>query len=255
MNPENAPVRCSSRRILASNRNREFMNSARRFLIAASVAALLLPGRALFAADDLQRVLHQLDAAAANFHTTTADFQFDSIETDPIPVTDTQKGTVYYQREGRSFKMAAHINELNGKPVPKVYSYSGGQLKLFEPLINKVTTIARAGTYEGYVMLGFGASGKDLADKWDIRYAGSEILDRVKTEKLELVAKDPTVRKNLPKVTIWVDPARGVSLKQVFEEGAGQSRVCVYFNLKVNQPLPADAFTLKTNGQTQFVNR
>jgi outer membrane lipoprotein-sorting protein len=103
-------------------------------------------------------------------------------------------------------------------------------------------------------MLGFGASGKDLADKWEVKYLGSEMLDGVKTEKLELVAKDPVVRKNLPKVTVWIDAERGVSLKQVFDEGPGQYRVCVYFNIKVNQTLPADAFTLKTDSKTVVVN-
>jgi outer membrane lipoprotein-sorting protein len=77
----------------------------------------------------------------------------------------------------------------------------------------------------------------------------------VKTEKLELAPKDPAIRKNLPKVTIWVDPVSGVSLKQVFDEGPGEYRVCVYFNIKVNQSLPKDAFTLATDKQTQFVNR
>ena len=72
---------------------------------------------------------------------------------------------------------------------------------------------------------------------------------------LELIAKDPAVRKNIPKVTIWVDPVSGVNLKQVFDEGSGQTRVAVYFNIKVNQPLPADAFTFKTDKQTVFVNR
>ena len=55
----------------------------------------------------------------------------------------------------------------------------------------------------------------------------------MKTEKLELMAKDPDVLKLFPKVTIWVDPARGVSLKQYFDEGQGQSRTCVYTNFKV----------------------
>jgi outer membrane lipoprotein-sorting protein len=104
-------------------------------------------------------------------------------------------------------------------------------------------------------MLGFGASGKDLEQKWEIKYIGSETLDGVKTEKLELIAKDPAVLKNIPKVTIWVDPERGVSLKQVFDEGPGQYRVSVYFNIKVNQPLPADAFTFKTDGKTAYVKR
>jgi len=49
-----------------------------------------------------------------------------------------------------------------------------------------------------------------------------------------------------------MDTARAVSLKQVFDEGQGVSRVCVYFNFKVNQPLPADAFKLKTDSKTTY---
>jgi outer membrane lipoprotein-sorting protein len=224
-------------------------------MAAAVLAFVALPGCELLAADELQSVLHQLDVAAANFRTTAADFEFDSIQTDPIPDTDVQKGVVYYERKGTSFSMAAHINQVNSKPVPKVYAYSGGHLQLFEPMIDQVTRINKASAYEGYLMLGFGASGKELAEKWEIKYAGSETIGGVKTDKLDLVAKDPTVRKNLPKVTIWVDPTRGVSLKQVFDEGQGQSRICTYSNIKVNLPLPADAFTFKTDNKTQFVDR
>jgi outer membrane lipoprotein-sorting protein len=151
--------------------------------------------------------------------------------------------------------MAAHIAEHNGRPVPKIYTYTGGVFKLFESAIDQVTTFAKASKFESYLMLGFGASGKDLADKWEIKYLGSEMLDGVKTEKLELVAKDPAVRKNIPKVTVWMDVERGISLKQVFDEGPGQSRISVYFNIKVNRPLPADAFSFKTDAKTQYVSR
>jgi outer membrane lipoprotein-sorting protein len=216
-------------------------------LIAASLTGL--PARG----DDLARVLHELDLAAANFHTTTADFEFDSLITEPIPDKDVQKGTVYYQRKGSSFEMAAHIVEQNGKPAPVTYSFTKGTLQLFNPRINQVQTISRASAYEGYLMLGFGASGKELADKWNIQYAGSETVDGVKTEKLELVAKDPNVLRLFPKVTIWIDPERGVSLKQLFDEGQGQSRVCTYSSIKVNQALPGDAFTFKTDSKTQYV--
>jgi outer membrane lipoprotein-sorting protein len=231
------------------------MHSGRKLLLAALMAIVMLPGRVVFAADNVQQILHQLDDAAAKFRSTSADFQFDSIMTDPIPDTDTQTGTVYYERKGNEFQMAAHINEVNGKPVPKIYSYSGGHLRLYEPMINQVTTITKAADYGSYVMLGFGASGQALAEKWDIKSLGQETVDGVKTEKLELTAKDPNVRKNLPKVTIWMDTSRGVSLRQVFDEGQGQRRDCHYFNFKMNQPLPADAFTLKTNSKTVYVNR
>jgi outer membrane lipoprotein-sorting protein len=237
------------------------MHLGRNIVLAASIALVLLRGRAAFAGPanekELEKVLHQLDVAAANFRSTSADFQFDSIETDPVYDKDIQKGTVYYERKGSAFRMAAHISEHNGsKLAPKVYTYSGGVFKLFEGGdTNQVTTYSKADKFESYVMLGFGASGKDLADKWNINYAGSETLDGVKTEKLELVAKDLEVRKNFPKVTIWVDPDRGVSLKQVFDEGPGAYRVCVYFNIKTNQSLPGDAFTFKTDSKTTINNR
>jgi outer membrane lipoprotein-sorting protein len=140
--------------------------------------------------------------------------------------------------------------------VPKIYTYSKGVFKLWEGgNLNQVTTFARASKFESYLMLGFGASGKALAEKWDITYDGPETLDGVKTDKLELVAKDPDVKKNLPKVTVWMDTDRGVSLKQVFDEGPGQYRVSVYFNIRVNTPLPGDAFTFKTDSKTQYINR
>lgn len=209
----------------------------------------------VYAAGDLKSTLAKLDAAAARFKSTSADFQFDSVTTDPVPDTEVQKGTAYYLRKGTSFQMAAHIREVNGKSVPKTYVYSSGTLKLYEPLINQVTTLSSVSQYEGYLMLGFGASGKELADKWDITDAGAEVINGVNTEKLDLVAKDPKVRKNLPKVTIWIDMDRAVSLKQYFDEGQGQSRTCTYSNIKINQSLPGDAFTFKTDSKTQYVNR
>ncbi len=221
------------------------MHAGRKLVVAASIALLLLAAKAAFAAPASLRgsgegkSAAQLDEAAKNFHTTSADFEFDTIQTDPIPDKDVQKGTVYYERKGTAFQMAAHIREVNGKIVTKVYSYSDGILKLYEKLTDQVRRFNKAGKFESYLMLGFGASGKDLEEKWNIKYLGSETLDGVKTEKLELVAKDPTVRKNIPKVTIWVDPERGVSLKQVFDEGPGLSRVCTTLTSRPISPCRA----------------
>ncbi len=96
---------------------------------AASIALFLLPVPAALAAQkDLNQVLRQLDAAAANFRSTSADFEFITEQTDPVPDKDVQKGTVYYKRNGKNFQMAAHIREENGKPVPKDLTYSGGKV-------------------------------------------------------------------------------------------------------------------------------
>jgi outer membrane lipoprotein-sorting protein len=221
---------------------------------AASLMVVLLAARTAFAADNLQTVLNKLNAAAANFHTTSADFEFDTVTTVPIYDKDVQKGTAYYKRDGRAFQMSAQIKQANGQPVSKDLSYSGGKVMLFDPLGNQVR-VMDAAKYESYLLLGFGASGTELADKWHITYLGTEMVNGVNTDKLKLVAKDPNVLKLFPAVTIWLDTQHAVSLKQVFDEGQGTTRTCIYTNIKTNQPLPKDAFVLKTNRQTQYVNQ
>jgi outer membrane lipoprotein-sorting protein len=195
-------------------------------------------------AQDLAGVLARLDAAAKNFHTTTASFEFVTVQTDPIPDTDTLNGTTYYERQGTHFQMAAHVTQHDNHPAAQAYIFSNGILRESDSgKESDAKTYTQAGKYESYLMLGFGASGHDLQDKWDIKYLGSETIDGVKTDKLELVAKDPNVQQNIPKVTIWLDTARAVSLKQVFDEKDGTTRTCHYTNFKVNQPLPGNAFS------------
>ncbi|MGB8030313.1 MAG: hypothetical protein WCF30_11680 [Terracidiphilus sp.] len=205
--------------------------------------AAFLPISAL-RAEDLDGVLAKLDAAAKNFHTTTASFEFDTVQTDPIPDTDVQKGAVYYQHSGTTFQMAAHITSDNGHPAAKAYIFSNGVLRESDTgKASDAKAYTQAGKYESYLMLGFGASGHDLKEKWNLKYLGTEVIDGIKTDKLELVAKDPTVRQNIPKISIWLDTARAVSLKQVFDEKDGTTRTCHYTNIKVNQSLPGNAFS------------
>jgi outer membrane lipoprotein-sorting protein len=218
----------------------------------AALALAFLPARATTAApqDDLKSVLDRLNVSAANFRSASADVEFDTIETDPIPDTDVQKGIVYYDRKNGAVRMGVQMSEHNGKLSGKAYTYIGGTFKLFEPAINQVTIYAKAGKWESYVILGMGASGTDLLEKWNITYLGSETLDGVKTQKLELVAKDPEVRKNVVKVAIWLDPDHAVSLKQEFTLSSTSTYVCKYSNFTFNKSLHNDALTFKTNGQT-----
>jgi outer membrane lipoprotein-sorting protein len=231
------------------------MHLGKKTLIATTFALLCASMAPKIAAQDLKTVLARLDATAANFRSTTANFEFDSTQTDPVPNTDVQKGIVYYDRKNGAMRMGIHINEDNGKPVPKVIVVAGGEFQLYEKLVNQVTRSKKAGKYESYLQLGFGASGKDLEQKFNVKYAGEETVNGVKTDKLELVAKDPDMLKLFPKITIWIDPARGIGLKQFFDEGDGQSRTAFYSNIKLNQSLPSDAFTFKTDSKTQVINR
>lgn len=222
-----------------------------KLVFSAALALAFIPARAALAApqDDLKSVLERLNVAAANFHSTTADVEFDDITTDPIYDKDVFKGVVYYDRKGTAFRMGVHFSQHNRKPSTKAYTFVGGVLKVHESGSDQVNTYAQAGKWESYVMLGFGASGADLEAKWEIKLIGWETVAGVRTAELELVAKDPEVRKNLSKVTIWVDPDRAVSLKQVFTLSPTSSKVGLFSNFKLNGSLPGDAFSFQSETQ------
>ncbi len=228
-----------------------------KLVFSAALALVLLPAGAAQTApqDGLKSVLVRLNAAAQNFHSTTADVEFDDITTDPIYDKDVLKGVVYYDRKGTAFRMGVHFTQHNRKPSTKAYTFVGGVLKVHESGNNQVTTYSQAGKFESYVLLGFGASGTDLLAKWQIKLIGSETIAGVKTEELELVAKDPEVRKNLSKVNIWVDPDRAVSLKQVFTLSSTSSKVCLYSNFKLNGSLPGDAFTFQAENHAGKIGK
>jgi outer membrane lipoprotein-sorting protein len=226
------------------------VRSRAKFAFAAILAFASLALSSLSAAqatpqDDLKSVLDRLDAAAASFHSTSADVEVDDITTDPIYDKDVFKGVVYYDRKGSAFRYGVHFSQHNGRPSTKAYTFVGGVMYLRDSGSDEVKPYPQVGKFESYLLLGFGASGKELAAKWDIKYIGSENIGTVKTAILELVAKDPDIRKNLSKVTIWVDPDRAVSLKQVLTINATSSKVFLFSNSKLNQPLPGDAFSLK----------
>ena len=228
----------------------------KKFFVFAALCTFGFLAASAVSAQDLQSVLSRMDAASANFHTTSADVEFTSTQTHPVPDTDVQKGAVYYKREGSTFQMGVHIETDDGQPSPKVVVCCiNGTIKLYEKMQNQVTTLSKLSQYESWFMLGFGASGKELAAKWDIKDEGPETVDGVKTEKLELTSKDPDVRAKVAKVILWMDSSRAISLKQYFDEGGGQSWATHYTNIKLNQSLPKDAFTFATDKKTTFVNR
>lgn len=234
------------------------MKAVAKLAFAASVLFLLcVPAQSAQAADSntagkLQQVLQQLDASAKSFHSASADFEFQNIQTEPVPDTDTMTGSVYFEHRGGAVRMAAHVKQRNGQSYGSVYTYADGIFQLYDQQLNQVTKYQNSANLAGYISLGFGASGKELQDQYEISWLGQETIDGVKTDKLQLIPKDQKARNLFPKITIWIDAARDVNLKQVFDEGQGLSRVCTYSNIRMNRSIPSSDFSFKTNKDTKL---
>ncbi|WP_158751930.1 outer membrane lipoprotein-sorting protein [Acidobacterium sp. S8] len=221
------------------------------------LAALLVLSTAGFAqSGDLQKVLSQLDSASQKFQSAQADFNWDQF-TAVVQSHESTAGTIAFRHTGSGTEMIAHAKTDNGQPALKDILYKDGELTYYQPTI-KQQTIFSAGAnrqqYEGFLTLGFGGSGKDLATNWNIQFGGMEAIDGVQTAKLDLKPKNASGNQMFSHITIWIDPARAVSLKQQFFQESGDTRTALYTNIQINS-VPANAFAIKAAPGTQTVRK
>jgi outer membrane lipoprotein-sorting protein len=198
----------------------------------------------------LDEVLRQMDAASLKFQSTEADFRWDLYER-VVKETTTQTGTIYFKKQGATTVMGAKLLT----PSIKIIEFRNGTLRLFEPGINHLTTVdatKNKAQFESFLTVGFGGSGTDLAKAWKIMDLGDETVDGVQTAKLDLVPKDPAVRNNCTHMTIWVDPVRGIELKQSLYLPSDDYRTAVYTNIKYNQKVDEKPYQIKTDSKTTF---
>jgi len=209
------------------------------------------PGSEAAQAPSLESVLNQMDTAAATFQSAQADFAWDQYQR-VVDETDTQKGKLYFRRAGKETQMAADITE----PEKKYMLFAGGKLSVYQPRIDQVTEYDAGKDRESvqtFLVLGFGGRGHDLLKSFSVKLAGTETVDGVRTVKLELVPKSQKARSLFERVVLWVDPARGVSLRQQAWEASGDYRLAHYANIRVNEKIRDDVFQLKTTPKTKVL--
>jgi outer membrane lipoprotein-sorting protein len=211
----------------------------------------------------LASVLKTMDTAAANFHTTQAEFEWDSYEKVINEVDEVQTGTIYFRRSGKDIEMMADV-KMAGPDLKSVKQerknvlYSGGKISIYQPKIEQVTVYDLGKNkvdLESYVVLGFGGSGSDLTKSFDVTYIGPETIDRVATAQLQLIPKSEKVRNNYNKILLWIDLEKGISRQQQFFSPQGDYRLTKYTSIQLNEKkIPDDVFKLKTTGKTKTLS-
>jgi outer membrane lipoprotein-sorting protein len=200
----------------------------------------------------LDKVLTQMDAAAKSFRTTEAKVVWDQYQR-VINESETQKGKIYFRREGGEIQMAADFVE----PDRKYVIYSGGKVQVYQPKIDQVNEYnpgKNRSEVESFLVLGFGGSGHGLLKSYDLKFLGPETVNGIEAEKLELIPKSARLKNNIARILLWIDPARGISVQQQLYEPSGDYRMAKYSDIQINQKLPDNAFKLKTTGKTKFVS-
>jgi hypothetical protein len=214
-------------------------------------------------------IIEQMNAASKTFVSAQADLRQENF-TKAVNDTETQSGQVYFLHKSGTTQMGMRLLPPDAKPgtTPaqiiefkdrklQALNTGTGQVDVFMATSGKNQSLA-----ETMMTLGFGGSGTDLQKAWTITDQGPESLkdgnQSVQTEKLDLVSKDQTIRDTYSHITVWVDPARDVSLKQMLFEASGgkptgDTRTVYYSNIRLNQNVDTNPFAIKCKGKCNFV--
>jgi outer membrane lipoprotein-sorting protein len=213
-------------------------------------------------ADNLEAVLKKMDAASASFRTTQAEFEWDTYQRVIDEVDDVEKGIIYYRRTGKEIEMMAEVKVAGSdpsklKPEPKFVLFSKGVIRIYQPKTDQVTVYdvgKNRAAVESFLVLGFGGSGQDLVNAFDVTYGGPETIDGVATAMLQLIPKSEKVRNTYNKIFLWIDLDRGISVRQKFISPQQDYRLTKYSSIRMNEKVNEDVFKLKTTSKTQTIS-
>jgi hypothetical protein len=216
----------------------------------------------------LAAVLAQMNEASAKFASAQADLR-QELFTKALNDTDTQTGQVYFLHKAGTTQMGMKLLASDAKPgaaPAQIIEFKDGKAQVLNTGTGQVDVFSTTGKNQAFadtmMTLGFGGTGTDLQKAWIVTDQGPETLkdgnQPVQTEQLDLVSRDPKIKNTFSHITIWVDPARDVSLKQTLFEASdgkstGDTRTAYFYNLRLNQNVDVAPFAIKCKGKCNVV--
>lgn len=185
-------------------------------------------------AQSVEAVLGRMDQAAPGFRAMSADVEMKTY-TAILSDTATENGTLRMQRL-KSGEVRAII-DFAAQQDARVIAFLGKIVRIYYPKLKAYQDYAvgkNTDVLNQFLLLGFGSSGRQLAQSYQISMEGSEKVGGQETTKLLLVPNDAKVKEHLAKIEMWVPNDAAYPIQQQFYEPSGNYRIVTYRNVKIN---------------------
>jgi outer membrane lipoprotein-sorting protein len=202
-----------------------------------SVALCLLVLAGAGCAQTLNAVLARMDRTAPTFRGMTADVQMKTF-TAILSDTTTENGSLKMQRLKTGEVRA--IIDFSAQTDARVIAFLGSIVRIYYPNLKAYQDYEvgkNTDVLNQFLLLGFGSSGSQLAQSYQISQEGSEKVAGQDAVKLLLIPKDSKVKEHLAKIEMWVPNDAAYPVQQQFYEPSGNYRIVTYTNIKINPAL------------------
>jgi len=192
--------------------------------------AIPLPGQTL------ESLLGQMDLAAASFQSLTAHIRIVK-HTEIVKDETVDEGTIWVKRvRPRVSRLLIEFTT----PDRYYLALSEKKAEIYRPKIAQVEEWD-VGKFRDLAeqVWPFGASGRDLLNRYHVRWKGPEAVAGAAAVKLELIPKSEKLLQNVPRVEMWVSTEHGQPVQQKFYDiTPGDFRLATYTSVKLNAPVP-----------------
>jgi outer membrane lipoprotein-sorting protein len=202
-----------------------------------SAALCLLASISAARSQDVNAILARMDRAAPTFHAMSADVQMKTF-TAIIGDTTMESGTLKMQRLKNAGLRA--VLDFSGQTDAREIAFLGKIVRIYYPNLKTYQDYdvgKNTDVLNQFLLLGFGSSGKELAQSYDITPEGSEKIAGRDTTKLLLVPRDQKIKDHLSKIEICIPEDAPYPVQQQFFEPSGNYRIVTYTNIKINPPI------------------
>jgi len=216
---------------------------------------LILLVIALNAAEPQSReeLLLRLDNAARSFQGARANIQVIT-HTEVVNEDETQTGTIAIKKH--SSNDLWFLMKFTGQDGRQI-ALRGRTLQVYYPKMN-TTEEYDIGKYQDLAqeltLLGFGMSGRDLVQHYEIVSLVTDFVESQKSTHLQLKPRAEEVLKKVSRIDLWISLETNCPVQQKFFLSGGDSRLVKFPNVRLNPRLPDSALDLPKSATKQRMN-
>lgn len=218
-------------------------------------ALLLMIGSAMAAENELgwtlDSALKQVERQSKDFSSLLADVH--AVSKDPQgEVMDELAGRLYMNKNG---DIRIRVGDGSGREMLVTHS----EVQEYDPaqqLVERYSLSKHKDRMEPFARLGFTTTGKDLKDDFLVTMLGEDNIRGERTLMLQLTPKSDRDRQIVSSITLWINQASWMPMRQVIEEvAAGRTLAIEYEGTARNLNLNPDFFKANWPRGTKRVSR
>jgi len=219
---------------------------ALRVLVVLSLVAVQI------AAQSAAQVLARLDDVAPKFRTATAKVTWIDYQA-AIKTEETQSGTITVKRYSRT-----KVHYVVRLADPDVYGLAlrDNTVERYTPrnnLIQEYDIRRYRDLVQRFMLLGFGMTGRELANAFGISDVRAEAVRSQKATHLDLTPKSPDLLHHVNHIELWISDQLGCAVQQKFHYPDGSYRLVTFTDLKFNPKVDDSAMEFPKSAKRERV--